>query len=86
MNGIVAMLGEVKDNLNSESFKSSLAKVFQSVGLAFIISTTHPDAPLPLFWVCTFVEGFGSNSSRNRQTKLKKSGASEILNQLEVYP
>jgi hypothetical protein len=38
MNGVVAMLGEVKDNLNSESFKSSLAS-FQSVGLALIIST-----------------------------------------------
>jgi hypothetical protein len=82
MNGVVAMLGEVKDNLNSESFKSSLARVFQSVGLALIISTTHPDSPLPLIWV----EGIGSNSSRNRQTKLKKSGASEILNQLEIYP
>jgi hypothetical protein len=51
MNGVVAMLGEVKDNLNSESFKSSLARVFQSVGFALIISTTHPDAPLPLIWV-----------------------------------
>jgi hypothetical protein len=29
-------------------------------------------------------EGFGSNSSRNRQTKLKKSGASEIVNQSVV--
>jgi hypothetical protein len=41
----------VKDKLNSESFKSSLARVFQSVALALIISTTHPDAPLPLIWV-----------------------------------
>jgi hypothetical protein len=40
------------------SFKSSLARVFQNVGLALIISTTHPDAPLPLIWV----EGFGSKT------------------------
>jgi hypothetical protein len=27
MSGVVAMLGEVKENLNSESFESSLARV-----------------------------------------------------------
>ena len=43
VNGVEAMLGEVKENLNSQSFKSSLERVFQSVGLALIISTTHPD-------------------------------------------
>jgi hypothetical protein len=32
MNGVVAMLDEVKESLNSESFESSLARVvFQSV-------------------------------------------------------
>jgi hypothetical protein len=35
MNGVVVMGGEVKENLNSQSFKSSLARVvFQIVGLA----------------------------------------------------
>ena len=43
VNGVEAMLGKVKENLYSQSFKSSLERVFQSVGLSPIISTTHPD-------------------------------------------
>jgi hypothetical protein len=73
MNGVVAMLGEFKENPNSESFKSSLTRVYQSVGLAPIISTIHhPDGT------------FASYQDEEKPGRIRKQLISQSPNETEA--